>query len=222
MSCKEIQRQLDECSGRNVELSDEIKDHLSRCEDCSRVAKSASKLGRIFKTAADEPESDLMSLDNRVRMVAREAESVGWAERLSDMAGRVADAISFGHRRLAMYSSLITVVLVFVTFVPFGYNRVVGYDLTIGGICPEVAEDHEIVCALLYEQGVEQPVINVTDCDTTCSLIVFDLKSEREIEVAMATYEELGAEATIENVTVVTDRGRRSLLRMAHERIFSN
>ena len=222
MSCEEIQKLLNEFSGQRADLSDEILDHLSQCKDCSQFAETTFKLGEILQTVANEPESDLIPLEQRMRLVANEAESSGWFERLGDWAGWVADVISFGHRRFAMYSSLVSVVLLFVTLVPFGYNQVVGYNLTISGICPEVAEDHEIVCALLHEHGIMQAVINVTDCDTTCSLVLFDLQSEREVELAVATYEELGAETTIENVAVVTDRASRSLLRMAKDRIFSN
>lgn len=225
MRCEEIQKRLTEGFGRTSDLNqllDEFREHLSQCEACSRVAESSLKLSQLFQAVAHEPETDLMPLETRMRLVAREAESSGWFGRLGGFVGRLVDAVSFGHRRLALSSSLVALILSFVTLVPFGYDRVVGYNLTISGICPEVADDHEIVRALLYERGVEQAVIDVTECDTTCSLIVFDLRSEREIELAMATYEELGAEATIENIAVITDRGSRSLLRMAKERIFSN
>lgn len=225
MRCEEIQERLTEGSGRTADLNqllDEFREHLNRCEPCSRVAESSLKLDQLFQAVAKEPETDLMPLENRMRLVAREAESSGWFERPGDFVGRLVDAVSWGHRRLAVSGGLVALILVFVTLVPFGYDRVVGYNLTISGICPEVADDDEIVCALLYERGVEQAVIDVTECDTMCSLVVFDLRSKREIELAMATYEELGAEATIENIAVITDRGSRSLLRMAQERIFSN
>lgn len=222
MRCEEIQKRLNEFSSQTPELSPEIREHLNRCETCSRLAESAFKLDQIFQAAANEPESELMPLETRIKRVTHEAELSGWIGRMDDLAVRLTDAVSFGHRRLILSIGMVALVLAFVTLVPFGYNRVVSYDLTLGGVCPEVAEDQETACALLYERGVERAVIDVMQCDTTCSLVLFDLQSEQEIDMVIETYIELGAEATIEHIAVITDRDSRSLLHLAHERIFNN
>jgi hypothetical protein len=225
ISCHALQKRLDELNGRIESLSEAERSHIARCASCSKALESINSLGQLFETVTTDQrlsEVPLMPLEARVNRVVAQVEGSGFGLKLADWFRRRFESIWWNHRRLTMSGGLVAALLLLVTLIPIGQTRVVGYNLTLGGICPEVAADEAIVCAMLHEQGVDQAVIGVANCDITCSLVLFDLKSEREIELALATYEELGAEAVVEDITAVTNRESRSLLSLAHEKIFSN
>ena len=225
ISCHKIQKRLDELNGQIDRLSDSERKHIAGCVSCSKALESIGSLGQLFETVNGDrrpSEVPMMPLATRINRVVAEAETSGFSLKLADWFRRRLESIWWNHRRLTMSGGLAAALLLLVTLIPIGQTRVVGYNLTLGGICPEVASDEAIVCAMLHEQGVDQAVIGVANCDITCTLVLFDLKSEREIELALATYEELGAEAVVEDITAVTNRESRSLLSLAHEKIFSN
>lgn len=198
ISCHAIQKRLDERNGRIESLSEAERSHIARCASCSKALESIGSLGQLFETVTAErqlSEVPLMPLEARVNRVVAQVEGSWFGLKLADWFRYRFESIWWNHRRLAMSGGLVAALILLVTLIPIGQTRVVGYNLTRGGICPEVASDEAIVCAMLHEQGVDQAVIGVPHCDITCSLVLFDLKSEWEIELVWCVINFLTAEA---------------------------
>ena len=53
-----------------------------------------------------------------------------------------------------------------------------------------VADDN-IICDMLYSMGLLEAAVDVLGCDSTCSLLIFDLKSREEAQLVVAAFHQV-------------------------------
>ncbi len=126
MRCREAKRLLNE---RN--MSDpELAEHIRTCPACARLAAAEGLIDRSLYTVnhADEDATPLAELRSRLESHPAHTprkERLRMAELTHKLTAR---------KRLGFAIGIAVAALLFFVLVPFSYDRVVGYDLTINGL----------------------------------------------------------------------------------------
>ena len=224
MRCKKFQDRIGQLNytGDSKSLPNDLFEHRLVCPKCSEFAKTTALLTKAISLETANYDQALMPIEKRLALVAARTRKESHQPSLIEQLSIFIQDFGWGRGRLTVAISTAAVMLALFMSVPFGYDRVIGYNLSLAGVCPEVAADDETMCDLLLALGIEQPAVDVIDCDVNCSMILSDLKSEAEIELAIFAMADLGAEAEIMSIDKIVDRGSASLWEQAHSRIFSN
>jgi hypothetical protein len=112
---------------------------------------------------------------------------------------------------------MVAVILVVVTFVPFTRYRTVGYDLNLHNVSLELAQNDEHICELLARLGLVDAGVDLKGCDTTCSLAILDLKSEREAHLVVGAIARLSETDLSSSITPIRTKSSQSLLGQAND-----
>ena len=75
----------------------------------------------------------------------------------------------------------------------------IGYDIAVAGDDKELAENDEVICDMLFSLGLIEAAVDVLECDTTCNLMILDLKTQAEAQLVV---KEL---ARVNEVDLMTD-----------------
>lgn len=197
-----------------------LLDHLRECQSCADHATASGWLNRLIQTASEGDDQYLTPLDimrqkveNRLsaESVSRsraDSGSLNWAIRLLPT------------RPVSRWTTVVVaVVLAVVALVPITSYRTVGYDLNLDGINRDLAQNDERICDLLEGLGLFEAGVDVISCDTTCSLSILDLKTEREAVLVVSAIARLNSKAVTTNIVPIRTRTSRSLIDQAHELI---
>ena len=175
MLCKKIKQLLLEAQFRTLNETEtsELETHLRQCPACFEDAKQNDIISSIFKESSEIYEEYIIPQDMmRVRVekqLEKEVKLPFW---------------SFFKNPLI--TSALTIVLLVV-----GFNYInnqgnthtpLEYTVSLDGINVAMVEDHEILCDMLYTIGLPDASIDVLGCDTTCELVIYDLKTRQEAE----------------------------------------
>ncbi len=127
MRCREAKRLLNE---RNVG-DPELAEHIRACPACARRAAAAGLIETALHTIrrdADEAPTPLADL--RARLESHPARTSRKERlRMAELTHRLSS-----RKRLGFAVGIAVAALLFFVLVPFSYDRVVGYDLTISGL----------------------------------------------------------------------------------------
>lgn len=186
----------------------ELQDHLRHCPECAQEAGAIETLRQLLNSAREDITSDIKPLAEQKELVSRRVDT-----------GRTGS----GHARLRPVVGLgfaaILTVITFFTLIPFNYTRTVGYEIAFDGVDKELAEDVEGICDILFSLGLDQADVDVLGCDTTCSLLIVDLKSPEEVEKVIAAFTDIDPTSLATNVIPVQTRASGTLLDQASETI---
>jgi hypothetical protein len=208
MRCRVVREEIDAAGARGAQPMEnpEIRAHLEKCSACAEYARASGFLHRSLTRAAADDSVDIIPLKNqRVTVEARLARGVKPERRHSPR----------WLRRPALAGSLVVAVLAVVTLVPFSYYRTIGYDLNLDGVSLEIGQDDEVVCDLLHRLGLTEAGVDLHDCDSTCSLSILDLKSEREAYLVVGAIARLSESEVTTDLVPIRTRHSRSLLEKA-------
>lgn len=223
MQCREARHRLESAhadssrSHDELHLDRELRDHLRTCSTCAKLARSSEVLRQLFAAASEDDRANVPSLANtRVLMEARDAAAKGMRDRSPEAPRR-----SRRHTWIPVGAGLAVAaaVLVLVAVVPFGFNQTVSYDVTFHGVQRDIAEDNERLCDVFYDIGLRDAAIDLRGCDTTCQLVVFDLKSEQEVQLAVALLQNLSASDLTVRVLPVRMKSEQTLLGRASDQV---
>ena len=205
MLCREAKRRLIDAGSSGSSISDdrELMEHLAQCPDCAREAEAVKRLhralerGRIDDTVAITPiEVQKVAIDARL---AQSERNVTTGYRLSRL---LADVFRKPHYAVGLTLAAVVVLLVFLT--PFKHDRVVGYNLSVAGVSEDIATDDDRLCDLLYALGATDAGVDLIGCDTTCDLLIYDLRSTEEVHlVTMAIRNLNDADVTTNVIPVI-------------------
>jgi len=222
MRCSEARRRLtgSKRDDSSVLEDQELRSHLASCAACAREAEVA----RIMKTALDTSAAD----DNSAKISLVEQQQL--------IEARISNRISFADQVVAWLAKLrflwwrrpsysvsigLTVaVIAVVTFVPFSYNKTLGYDVAFANVCREVALDDEQICDMLHSLGLGEAAVDLEGCDSLCNLNIICLRSEEEVRMVVAALQNLCRTEMTSSVIPMVDRTSGSLLNQANERVF--
>jgi len=127
MHCREAKRLLNERDVSDPELAE----HLKACPACARLAAAAGLIDTALHTIrrdAGIPSTPLAELRARLQSHPADTprkERLSMAELTHKLTGR---------KPLGLAIGVAVAALLFFVLVPFSYDRVVGYDLTISGL----------------------------------------------------------------------------------------
>ena|GEM_PF-1015640 len=223
MRCREARRRLTGFrKGQPVDPEDrELLDHLAECADCAREARAMGTLRQMLLAASEDDATHVTPVSAQKDIVEVRAAQAGrgtlWTRFLWF-------SMEHGGRNRLRYGigvGVAVALLAVVSLVPFKYDHTVGYDIAFAGVCMELGDDDERMCDVLYELGLEEADIDVWGCDSTCELIVIDLKSEQEVGMVVAAFNGLCPVDPVADVIPVVTSTSGSLLHQANERIFT-
>jgi hypothetical protein len=116
---------------------------------------------------------------------------------------------------------MVVTVLVLLTLVPYKFTRTIGYEISFDGVNKELADDVGRICDMLFALGLENADVDVLGCDTTCSLLIVDLKSEDEVELVIAAFYQVDHDNLSTNVIPVRTSKTGTLLDKANETLLN-
>ncbi len=223
MNCRDARLRMtgSRRDGTPIEQDHELQKHLKVCPACAREAKIDSKLRLMLETAAKGDEQQIPSQLEMKRLVSARLSSPATAKRHQMVeAFQRLRFLMWRHPARGIALGLTAVLLAFVSLVPFKYTHTLGYDLSLGGVCQEYAENDEEICSMLSRLGLHDAGVDVLGCDSTCSLQIIDLNNREEARLVVAAFESLCPDRITSNVVPVVSRGSSSLLDRANQRLF--
>ena len=213
MLCREAKRRL---TGSIRDISKltadrELMEHIRFCPSCNREKELFGILQKLLETGSMDDLSNILPMQEQRFEVEKK------------IANRSGERKATGKKRRLVFKPIyglgILAVLIFFILIPFTYYEVIGYEVALGGIDPELAESDEIVCDMLYELGLGDAAVDLHGCDMTCSLVIFDLKSRQEAEIVVAAFSALNVEKMTADVRPVRTPVSGTLFNRANEKL---
>ena len=176
MNCREVQACLNSMgSDGSLDRDPAFRAHLASCPSCAAEAAKARHLRHVFAAAAVDDTDGLKSpAAHRVEVAARLAQQQ-WSH-------------SRHRRQLAVGSAMATALVLIVLLAPWRHEPADGYKLAVDGVSVELAGDHERLCDMLFSLGAVNAAVDIGACDTTCSVVIYDLRTrdEARLEIGRA------------------------------------
>ncbi len=181
MRCREAKRLLNE---RN--MSDpELAEHLRICPACARLAAAAGLIDtalHAIRSDAGEVPTPLAELRSRLESHPARTprkERLRMAELTHKMSAR---------KRLGFAVGLAVAALLFFVLVPFSYDRVVGYDLTISGLPTGQQIEVETLVKALDALGIKGASVSVDYATPEMAVHITNLTDPDAAQKASAAF----------------------------------
>jgi hypothetical protein len=214
MRCYQVRQRLTSLGSLQVD-DRELQNHLRSCPDCARLADAASALNRDLRTAgAHDTHSGLSFAELRYEVERRASLASQPSSRESTLMSILTNPIR-RNPKLGVGLAVAAVVLIFATVVPFSYDRTIGYEVAFGSVDPTLALDDARINELLGKLGVEDAVVDVTDCDERCNLRISRLNSPTEAHLVRAAFAGWKAVETEGDIKPVNVSCTGSLIKLA-------
>ncbi len=209
MRCSQARKLVDRLleSGQSLSGNTELTEHLRNCRDCASEAQAAATLQTVIKSERGALDENLPSLNH-------------WRQRTETLLAtdRGRSHLSWWARpRTAMAATALAAVLALLMLVPFRYHRVVGYHLALHGVSHDLAVNEERLCNLFFDLGLFDADYNLLGCDTTCRLLVVDLRTPEEAYLLVDALERLEDDPLMAELVPVEATQSGSLLDRANE-----
>lgn len=231
MRCHEARLRIAEYDRRkeNIESDRELMEHLRGCSACARDLKADETLSRLLTAAGVDDTSRILPLEQqKTRVIARAGKISGRSKNLGAiLLGPL--GILFRKPALGFGTFLAVVVLAVIVLVPFQFHRTVGYTITMNGVDMELAGDIERICGMLMNLGLEDALVDIIgcdttcsntqvhECDTTCSLLIVELKTREEAERVVAAFASVDSDDMTTSIRPVRTSTTRTLLDHAND-----
>lgn len=236
MQCRQARIRLESLHWRAAEytLDSELVDHLSCCQDCSSLVRAEQALHADLETVRQvQTTSNLSIIALRRRAEESDRSPAHGAKSSRSTVIRLTAAL-LPRTKARVVVALTLVVFVFIALVPLDIRQKVGYQIAIDGVEKDIALDNPKITSLLGALGMEQQVatnlldslgmsqihFTVGDCSETCRLTIFDLKTERDVQLMVRAIIDLGC-CRIDNVAPVFRNESMSLLGLATRKLLS-
>lgn len=124
MRCHEVRKRISDQTGD----SHEVTEHLAKCAECARFAEAEREVAESLRTLKSEPiEPSIPPALLRQRI---ETKAAGYARKEITVMSSLVKQIRV-HPRLSVSVALAVALFLFVTLVPFSYQRIGGYAVTV-------------------------------------------------------------------------------------------
>jgi hypothetical protein len=219
MRCSEARQRLIESLARASADDRELRQHLLTCSDCAAFARAEQALRRDLAMSAKHDSTGGVPLSVlKDRVEARTASAVNRSPQEDSIMRAVLS--QFKQRpRLSFTLGVMVVVLIMATLIPFSFEHTSGYEVAIAGVDKDLAMDDQKVNELLVALGMDGADVNVGDCEETCILKISDLKSQGDVQVVVAAFNEMG-DCELKEITEIAGVESNTLLGEARKMIF--
>lgn len=194
MSCKRIQQLLIEAKNRQLSKSelDDIEQHLVSCPVCADDKKWVNILNKLFEESNGK--YGMLPIPQEVMKTRVELQM-----RHSRPRKNFLNIV-----REPVWISLLTFAVIIIGVMTFFQvqktaNGAMAYEVALNGVTPDMVEDNDIICDMLYDVGLTEAAVEVVGCDTTCALVIYDLKTKKEAEMVVNIFN------AIEKSDITTD-----------------
>lgn len=213
MRCREARnRMIQDPSDRTGRAQDtELLNHLTNCRTCTDHAAAAGLLDRLLTVAGENDETYPISIEIQRQQVEARVK----AHDIPRPAGQLPPFLRLPRWSMAAAAT----VLMALAIIPFASYRTIGYDLNLEGISRDLGEDDEQICLLLHQLGLVEAGVDVISCDTTCSLLILDLKTQREANLVASVLNRLSTTTMTSSIVPIRAKTSRSLLGQANDMI---
>jgi hypothetical protein len=193
MRCRKVRQRLTEAGG-NIEkcLQDkDLKEHLDHCTECKSYLQTRLMVQRDLETLRADDLKDSISFPELKATVNRKAADD--RSRLKEMNIMKILSYPFLKRpRLGITIALGIIVLTFITLVPLKLQQTIGYEVAFAGVDENLVVDQQKAEKFLTKLGLDSAELEVSDCEKTCKVQVYNLKSEDEVELVITAFDEMG------------------------------
>jgi hypothetical protein len=213
MHCSEARQRLSGSRRSGIDLPNdsELLEHLRSCPQCAREAGVAEQMREMFESASSDDKLAMPDLSAQRKLVE---------SRMARARPTHPVLRRFRRHPAAGLGTLIAVaVMVIFALVPFRYYRTVGYEVAFAGISPDLVADNDTICDVLYTLGIDQAAVDVLGCDSTCRLVILDLRSEHEAHLVVKVLQRMNESDLSANVQPVREKSARTLLDRANEKL---
>jgi hypothetical protein len=220
MRCHEAKRRLTGSlhEGGSWREDKELSLHLEQCAECAEYARAEGMLERVLDSAREDDTLAAVPLTEQRKLVEARLAARGVRSN-HHLPARLLETLR-SHRALSAASTVVAVALLIVTFVPFKYDRTVGYELAVEGVHQTlVDEDNNTLCDMLSTLGLLEADVDILGCDTTCALTVYHLKSRREAQLVIAALTRINPASLTTDVKAVRATTSGSLLERANDEL---
>jgi hypothetical protein len=166
----------------------ELADHISSCPDCAKEAQAAglidSSLGTLRRQSTPEatPFAEIRERVETHPAASSRKEYSRMAETTHKLAAR---------KKLSFGLGLAVAALLFFTLVPFSYDRVVGYDLTISGIEPGPTININPIIQAMTGLGYDNVSVSTNYASSETSISISGLPHKKAAQEASAVFSSL-------------------------------
>jgi hypothetical protein len=223
MRCREAIDRLNLIELSAIEQDKELREHLKSCSTCARQAEAARELHQILIEATVPDEVDQITWPEQV---CRVEDAASRSRRTQPREIPVMSALKrqFNLRpRLSASLAAAVVVLLAATLIPLKFDQTVGFEVAVAGVDRDLALNEDRMNEFLKQLGVSTAQINVTGCDTTCRLVVSNLRSSSDARLVAKAFEGVGQHHIIVSLSEIKEEVSGSALSHAmHKVLLSN
>lgn len=203
-------------AGKISAEDNDLKKHLRSCHECAAFAAAEMTLCRDLATAGvDDNSGDvpLSALKTRV-----EARALPRQTNKTKEIPLMSAAIKYIRKRprLGATFGVALAVMAFITLIPFSFENTVGYEVAIAGVDKDLAMDTWKIQSLMTTLGLKGAKVDVSDCETTCLVVISELENEGDVNIVITAFDEMG-NCLLEKVDEVRDVESMSLLKRAQK-----
>ncbi|MCP4567722.1 MAG: T9SS type A sorting domain-containing protein [FCB group bacterium] len=221
MRCSEARQRLIESRGLAPDDADgrRLSGHLRECSACAAFARAEQALARDLAAAkANDIADDIPLSTLKTRVESRVRLGHGNQAKESSIMGTVTRQLK-KRPSLGISLGVVAVVLALATLIPFTLEQTIGYEVALAGVDKNLAMDSFKIQELLTALGVDDATFNVGDCEATCKVKISDLKSEGDVQMVIAAFDELG-NCVLEDITEISGDESATLMDIAKNVIF--
>ncbi|MBD3217621.1 MAG: hypothetical protein GF310_05040, partial [candidate division Zixibacteria bacterium] len=190
MHCREAKKKIAHYKGLIPENERDLLKHIDSCESCRLYVRAEQLIEKDLAVAADEKTDEPLPYDILIKRVEAQAKIQDEMYREKNIMSKIYDNVS---RRPALSAGLgiVVVLLIVMTLVPFNAQRITGYEVAIGGVHGDFAQDKEKIDELLKTLEIDGVQFEIEDCDDNCIIRFKNLETEREAVLIVTAFKKL-------------------------------
>jgi hypothetical protein len=220
MRCHQVQRRIIRSEGPPDEClrDDKVCRHIENCRKCRLFLQAESMLRHDLRSAASDDMAKTVSFADLKANVEKLAAKPDNYNNRENILMKILTYPILTKPRLGITLAVISVIIAFVTLVPFHFSRTVGYEVAVATADDDVIIDENKVDDLLKTLGIENASYSLGDCDPKCKVIISDLKSKEDVDILITALDEIG-QCKVVYIKPVIDEDNITIMDEAKHRI---
>jgi hypothetical protein len=190
MHCREAKKKIAQYKGLIPESESELLKHIDSCKSCRLCVRAEQLIEKDLAVAADEKTDESLPYDILIERVEAQAKIQDRKYREKNIMSKIYSNVS---RRPALSAGLgiVVILMIVMTLVPFNAQRITGYEVAIGGVHEDFAQDKDQIDELLKTLEIDGAQFEIEDCDDNCIIRFKNLETEREAVLIVTAFKKL-------------------------------
>lgn len=213
MRCWQVRKKLAQSERIDRLLTEDpaIQEHLDGCPACAALFRAERRLQDDLDIARTSDKSDNLSF-TRLKETVEQRASTHLAKPVKEYPSMAKLKRSLLTRpKLSFSLSFAVLFLIAAMLIPFSYDRTVGYEVAFAGVDKNLAMDSDKIQHLLIKLGIDDAKFDVSDCEETCKLKVYQLKSPEDAKIIAAAFDEIENTVLLDDIKAITEHDSGNL-----------